>query len=809
MTSSRHLALVARATAVVSLCSIAAASPTRSLGGAPGVDGAARAAALAADVAHWVADDGRGHVAHNPGQAWSTRFDGRGALTTPRAGAWSWGLELRSFGWEGCALELAPEPAVAATEGRLAYRHHELVDEWYVNDTRGLEHGFDVRARPVDATGRLELVLAVRGDLAPLVDASGRNVAFLDTRGAAVLRYDGLVAFDARGTLLDARFTGEGAALRLVVDDRAAQYPITIDPIAQQAFLKASNPGQFDGFGQSLDLSGDTLVVGAPNEDSGATGVGGNQNDESQSNAGAAYVFVRGPQGWSQQAYLKAADTTAARGISPGGDAFGTSVAIDGDTIVVGAPFDDSGVVGDPTDNALGNAGAAYVFERVGGTWVQTGYLKSPAPGSDERLGTSVAVAGDTIVAGAPGANLTPGSAQVFVQSGGVWSHQAELVQSFGQVDDAFGASVAIDGDTVVVGTPSDNSSATGVNGNPIPYSASGSGAAYVFVRTASTWTQEAYVKASNTEIADNFGSAVAIQGDLLAIAAPNEDSAATGIGGNQASNAASNSGAVYLFERTGTNWAQVAYVKASNTNAGDAFGASLALSPQHLLVGASSERSNATGLSGNQLDNSLSFAGAAYLFARTGSSVAQVAYVKSTWSAESGLFGSAAALDGSAFVVGESGSARDASGANGGPALLGSGGVFVYDLETVTTKLGCTGNQGQLTTDDLGLYLGTPFDLDFTTTLPAGVAVLAYGTDGTNFIGCGAFVPGLGEVLLGLVNTPTILAIAPVVGSITFTVPVPPNPSLAGIQIGFQAFALDGLGGSEASNLLLDRLSL
>lgn len=755
-----------------------------------------------------VVGEGRARAA-NPGQRWTTRFDSRGALTTPNDGGWSWGLELTEVRFGDTVLDLCAEPRTSIDGGRIEYAHDELLAEWYVNDARGLEHGFDVQARPADASGRLELVLAVRGDLAPLVDASGRNVAFLDTRGAAVLRYDGLVAFDARGTLLDARFTGDGANLRLVVDDRAASYPITIDPIAQQAFLKASNPGQNDNFGATVDLSGDTLVVGAPHENSSATGVDGNQNDESAPDAGAAYVFVRGASGWTQQAYLKSADVVAV-GVT-GGDRFGSSVAIEGDTIVVGVPFEDSEsalVGGDPTDNSSNDTGAAYVFERVGSTWTQTAYLKSSLPTVNEALGTSVAIDGDTIVVGGRGSGSGQGTAQIYVRNGGTWSHQARLTQVGGSAGDGFGSSVAIDGDTLAVGTPSDDNGATGVNATSIPFGASGSGAAYVFVRTGSTWNLEAYVKASNTGVGDSFGSWVALHADTLAVAAPAEDSNATGVGGNQANNAASDSGAVYLFERSGAAWSQVVYLKPSNTNAGDFFGFGLALSASQLAVGAGGDDSAAVGLGGNPFDNSLPGAGAVHLFQRSGSSVTPLAFVKSSWPTFSAVFGAAVALDGTTLVVGELGNSLDASGAAGGASLLSSGAAYTFDLDTVRTKLGCTGNQGQLSTDDFGLYLGTPFQLDFATTLPAGVAILAYGIDGTNIIGCGTFLPGLGEVLLGLVNTPTILQFAPVVGTATFTLPVPPNANLAGIEIGFQAFALDGLGGAQASNLLLDRLS-
>ena len=146
------------------------------------------------------------------------------------------------------------------------------------------------------------------------------------------------------------------------VDERGAHYPITIDPIAQQAYLKASNTGASDFFGASVAISGNTVVVGAYGEDSAATGVNGNQADNSAIDSGAAYVFVRSGSTWTQQAYLKASNTGAS-------DFFGASVAISGDTVVVGAYDEDSaatGVNGNQANNSAVDSGAAYVFVRIG-----------------------------------------------------------------------------------------------------------------------------------------------------------------------------------------------------------------------------------------------------------------------------------------------------------------------------------------------------------------------------------------------------------------------------------------------------------
>ncbi|MFN0010048.1 MAG: FG-GAP repeat protein, partial [Phycisphaerales bacterium] len=229
-----------------------------------------------------------GHFrARNPGQQWLTRFDGRGFLTTPHTAGWSWGLELAAYGRAG-ALRTISDTACVQTRGtRVEYEWSPSLTEWYINDQRGFEHGYTLKHRPEGADGAnassggmLHFTLAVRGDLLPRVSENGRDVAFMTTTGggATALTYNNLKVFDADGVHLAASFqsitTATGTqALLLTIDDAGARYPLTIDPIAQQAYLKASNTGGADNFGYSVAVSGDTVVVGANGEDSNATGV--------------------------------------------------------------------------------------------------------------------------------------------------------------------------------------------------------------------------------------------------------------------------------------------------------------------------------------------------------------------------------------------------------------------------------------------------------------------------------------------------------------------------------------------------------
>jgi hypothetical protein len=392
----------------------------------------------------------------------------------------------------------------------------------------------------------------------------------------------------------------------------------------QQAYLKASNTDAGDEFGVSVAVDGDTLAVGAHFEGSNATGVNGNQADNSAQNAGAVYVFTRTAGVWTQQAYLKASNTDA-------GDEFGINIALSGNTLAVGAlgeGSDAKGVNGNQADNNAPNSGAVYLFTRSAGVWAQEAYVK--ASNHAAQFGYSVALKNDTLAVGAPfewGAatgvngdqfdNTAPeaGAVYVFTRTAGVWSQEAYLKASNTNAGDRFGQGLGLDGDTLIVGARFEASAASGVNANQADNTAPNAGAVYVFTRTAGAWSQDAYLKPSNAGPGQNFGGTVAIAGDLVAVGARLEDSDATGINGNQANNSAPDSGAVYVFSRSGGVWTQKDYLKASNTNAGDQFGVFIALSGSTLTVGAVLEDSNAIGVNGNQADNSAQDSGAVYVF--------------------------------------------------------------------------------------------------------------------------------------------------------------------------------------------------
>ncbi len=243
---------------------------------------------------------------------------------------------------------------------------------------------------------------------------------------------------------------------------------------------------------------------------------------------------------------------------------------------------------------------------------------------------------------------------------------QGYLKASNTEANDGFGFSVALAGDTLAVGVPGEASAATGINGNQGSNSAPTSGAVYVFTRTNGVWSQQAYVKASNTEANDEFGYSVALDADTLAVGAWLEASAATGIDGNQTDNNAAGSGAVYVFTRTNEVWSQQAYVKASNTEANDRFGFSVALAGDTLAVGVPGEASAATGIDGNQTDNNAAGSGAVYVFTRTNEVWSQQAYVKASNTEANDEFGFSVALDGDTLAVGAWLEASAATGIDG-----------------------------------------------------------------------------------------------------------------------------------------------
>lgn len=493
----------------------------------------------------------------------------------------------------------------------------------------------------------------------------------------------------------------------------------------QELFARANFPNVSEFYGGKVLLQGDTLVVAASNDGSTATGINGNEADDSAPQVGAVWVYVRQDGQWVQQAYIKASNANGGDVFGNPGDLFGSSIALSGNTLVVGAPEERSGargVNGNQNDNSIINAGAAYVFVRNGSTWSQQAYLKASntpqvVPNFNTFFfGAAVAIDGDTIAVGAPAEdslssgingsqsyttferfidNTDTGAVYVFTRNGTSWSQQAYIKASNpsaggptgGQfsvvlVGDYFGTVLELSGDTLVVGVPNESSNATGVNGNQNNDESGFSGAAYVFVRSGNSWSQQAYLKASNTGVSDGFASALSMSGNRLAIGAPREKSNATGINGDQANDTVGLAGAVYLFERNGTAWQQAGYVKASNTGFSDLFGFSLSLEGDRLLVGATGESSGANGINGDQSDNTKTGAGAAYLFERINGEWQQVAFIKASNPDAGDSFGVSVSLSGELMAIG----ASNADGVDGGidadqadNSVLSTGAVYVF----------------------------------------------------------------------------------------------------------------------------------
>lgn len=632
--------------------------------------------------------------ARNPGQQWTTTFDQRGFMAQPRDATWQWGLELQSYGWGDQQTSVTGTPVVKAEGQRLSYQWDATVQEWFVNDQRGLEHGFTVAQRPQNILPHtsLSFTLNTRGNLRPVVPPDALGLLFQDSTGATVLNYTGLKAWDANGKILTSRFeAASDTAVRLIVEDRGARYPITIDPIAQQAYLKASSTPDGivgDWFGRSVAVSGNTVVVGASSENSGSTGVNGTPYGDID-NAGAAYVFVRNGNTWSQQAYLKASHVSS-------GDLFGCSVGISGDTIVIGALGEASTTTGvNSTPNKLASgAGAAFVFVRSSATWSQQAYLKASQVSMGDVFGCSVAISGNTVVVGARnedsssvGVNSaanesadTAGAAYVFVRSGSTWSQQAYLKPNRIMAFDQFGHSVSVSGGTVVVGALGEDSRNAGVNSTPNILDGSfDSGAAYIFVRSGSTWNQQAYLKANQVARGDEFGSSVAASDDTVVVGAIDESSSTPGVNSTP-NNLASGAGAAYVFVRNGSSWSQQAYLKASQVTSNDHFGHSVAVAGNTAVVGAVWEDSGSSGINSTP-NESTSNSGAAYVFHRTGVTWEQQSYLKASHVSAGDQFGCSVAVADDKLVIGAMYDDSSSTGINSTPDELATdaGAAFVF----------------------------------------------------------------------------------------------------------------------------------
>jgi hypothetical protein len=358
------------------------------------------------------------------------------------------------------------------------------------------------------------------------------------------------------------------------------------------ANLVASDGTTSDYFGSWVAVDGDTAVIGASGDDDNGV------------SSGSVYVFSRNGDTWEQQAKLTASDGTP-------GDYFGYSVAVDGDTAVIGAYGDD--------DNGV-SSGSVYVFSRNGDTWEQQAKLTASDGATDDFFGHSVTVDGDTAVIGAlydDDNGDKSGSAYVFSRNGDTWEQQAKLTASDGDQYDYFGESVAVDGDTAVIGAYGDDD-----NG-------SYSGSAYVFRRSTSTWVQQYKLIASDGAPYDYFGRSVAVDDDTAVIGASGDDD--NGV----------SSGSVYVFSRNASTWEQQYKLMAFDGAPKDYFGKSVAVNGDTALIGAYYDDDNG--------DNS----GSAYVFRRSGSTWEQQAKLTASDGTTGDCFGYWVAVDGDTAVIG------------------------------------------------------------------------------------------------------------------------------------------------------------
>lgn len=457
----------------------------------------------------------------------------------------------------------------------------------------------------------------------------------------------------------------------------------------QEAYIKASNSGAFDGFGRKVSLSGDTLAVGAPGEDStGNVIVNGNSlaltSDSCYSmnfcDSGAVYIYRRSASIWQQEAFVKAQNADSY-------DEFGASISLSGDTLIVGASLEDSNQttitngVGASDDDSSDNSGAVYVYRRFGGIWGHEAYVKASNGKINNYFGYSVSLSGDTFAVGAKyeGSNQTTitngsgggannydwtssGAVYVYHRDGSSWAQQAYIKAANAEPTDEFGTCIWLSGDTLAVCDPKEDSGQTTItNGSSASSDNSNvdSGAVYIYRRTGANWANEAYIKAANSDSSDFFGAAVSLSGDTLAVGAPGEDSNINEIvSGADISpdNSAENAGAVYVFRRLGSVWSKEAYIKASNSGSNDHFGSSLALSGNSLVVGATGEDSTqntVTNGSGSSEDNATSNSGAVYVFRRTGITWVQDAFIKAGNSGANIGFGASLSISGDSIAIG------------------------------------------------------------------------------------------------------------------------------------------------------------
>jgi hypothetical protein len=549
-----------------------------------------------------------GFQADSPAQRLTETFTASGAFIS--SGATRVGLVLRAVGDGRSLVPLASVPPTARSN-RVTYTHPRMT-EWYANGPLGLEQGFSIAKAPsAHSVGALVLSMALSGNAQPVLAPDARSITFTHP-GGPPLRYGSLIAADARDRRLPSSLRLSDGTLTLRVDTRGARYPLRIDPLVQQGKkltgTDESGKAQF-GFSVALSSDGNTALIGARYD-----GYSGHEATA----AGAAWVFTRTGSAWAQQGGKLTGEQKTGR------SDFGESVALsaDGNTALIGAPYE------------RGDLGAATVFTRSGSTWTQQGpRLIGEGEGGSAFLGGSVALSADgntALISGIADSNSS-GAVWVFTRSGSSWTQQGKKLTD--AADPAgcgclFGESVALssDGNTALIGAPRDDEGQE----PPKPHTF---GAALVFTRSGSTWTEQGNeltgATARNFE-GGPFGLSVALSSD-----------------GNTALIAGycnNNRGGVWAFTRSGSMWSQPGTeLTGADQSGACAFGSSVSLSSD-----------GNTALIGGPQDSE-GF-GAAWIFTRSGSTWTQQGRkLRGAKQSGGGLFGQSVALssDGSTALVG------------------------------------------------------------------------------------------------------------------------------------------------------------
>jgi hypothetical protein len=410
------------------------------------------------------------------------------------------------------------------------------------------------------------------------------------------------------------------------------------------AFLTASDAQTDDFFGQDVDISGDFAIVGADGEDTIASASGG------------AYIYRRIGNSWVQETFLKPQDAQSS-------DAAGTGVAISGNVAVIGAPGE---------DDRGSAAGAAYVFQRVSGTWIQRAKLLASDGAASDDFGRQVAIEGDTIVIGAQGDDdrgSGSGAAYVFRGAGATWNQVGKIVPADGQAGDQFGVSVAISGGIIAVGANQDDDRG------------SNSGSAYVFIEPApGTFLQQSKVTADDGAASDDFGVRVDIDGESMIVGARFNDDRDT------------DSGSAYVFVRIGgVAWVQQAKLVGSDVGLQDNFGRDIAIDGDTAFVSAEND------------DDDGAQSGSVYAYQRTGSAWAQVGKITVSDGTSTALFGNEIAYDGTRLIIG--GPLDDTLSPLSASADSGAAAIYTLDCTGGDCQADLTGD-GQIDSGDLQLFI-------------------------------------------------------------------------------------------------------